>query len=242
MKEGFGQICPVAVACEVFARHWTPVILRELLAGSSRFNEIHRGVPLISRPLLARRLKELEAAGVVHSVPLANGRGREYRLTPAGEEFREVIERLGAWGQRWTMRVQSRNLDAGFLMWNVRRRIAREALPPRRTVARFDFGGVPAGHGPRRFWLLLDPPTIDLCLHDPGFEVNLYVQADLAAFARVWLGDQPLSAALRSGAVKLTGPRELTRAFPSWLMLSHFAGVARPQPGAARERPIKEIA
>lgn len=234
MKEGFGQICPVAMACEVFARHWTPVILRELLAGSSRFNEIQRGMPLISRPLLARRLKELEAAGVVQSAPLVNGRGREYRLTAAGEEFREVIERLGTWGQRWTVRVQTRNLDAGFLMWNVRRRIARESLPPRRTVVRFDFSGVPSGRGPRTFWLLLDRAGADLCVHDPGFEVDLYVQAELAAFARVWLGDQPFSAALGCGAVKLSGPRALMRAFPSWFMLSYFAAVPRRQPGIQR--------
>src|SRR5262245_61259582 len=143
MERGFGQICPVAMASEVFAQRWTPIILRELFAGSHRFNEIWHGAPLISRALLARRLRELEAAGVISSRPRPAGRGREYHLTPAGEEFREAIECLGAWGQRWTVRVDPRNLDAGFLMWNMRRRVAVDRLPSRRLVLRFDFTGLP---------------------------------------------------------------------------------------------------
>ncbi|HSN20895.1 MAG TPA: helix-turn-helix domain-containing protein, partial [Usitatibacter sp.] len=231
--KGFGQFCPVAVAAEVFSARWTPVILRELLAGTDRFNDLHRGIPLISRALLARRLLELERAGVVRREPLRGARGHRYALTPAGEEFRAVIESLGAWGQRWTVRVERRNLDAGFLMWNVRRRIALERLPRGRTVARFAFTGVPAARrGPKVFWLLLQPGQADLCVEDPGFEVDLYVEADLASFARVWLGDVALEAAIRSGEVRLAGPAELRRAFPSWLLLSRFAAV--PRPGASR--------
>src|SRR5215470_7375963 len=105
MKSGFGQFCPVAVACEIFAARWTPIVLRELFAGSQQFNEIHRGIPLISRALLARRLRELEAAGVIAREPLTEGRGHRYRLTEAGMEFRPVIEQLGTWGQRWTQPV-----------------------------------------------------------------------------------------------------------------------------------------
>src|SRR5512138_1228851 len=155
--KGYGQFCPVAVASEVFSARWTPIILRELLAGASRFNELHRGIPLISRPLLLRRLGERERAGVIRREPLESGRGHRYRLTPAGQEFRSVIESLGAWGQRWTARVEPDNLDAGFLMWNVRRRIAHDRVPPRRTVLRFKFGGIPAAkRGPRIFWLVLE--------------------------------------------------------------------------------------
>src|SRR5581483_12457086 len=122
---GYGQFCPVARACEVFAARWTPLILRELLAGSRRFAELHRGIPLMSRALLVRRLAELEAAGVVRSVPRRGGRGREYHLTAAGEEFRQVIEQLGAWGQRWARAALGPgNLDAGLLMWSLRRRMS----------------------------------------------------------------------------------------------------------------------
>jgi DNA-binding HxlR family transcriptional regulator len=225
---GFGQFCPVAVTCEIFAQRWTPIIVRELLAGSHRFNQLQRGIPRISRALLAQRLRELEGAGIVTSVPLSRGSGREYHLTDAGKEFRAVIEGLGTWGQRWTVRVDPRNLDAGFLMWNIRRRVALDRLPPGRTVVRFDFRGVPAAYrGPRKFWLLLERPEPDLCRTDPGFEVDLYVDAELAVMAKVWLGDLPFEHALRSNAVQLMGPRALVRTFPSWLLLSPVARVPR---------------
>src|SRR5688572_19037655 len=122
--KGYGQFCPIAVAAEVFAERWTPLILRELFAGERRFNDIRRGMPLISRSLLATRLRELEDAGVVESRPLARGRGRDYRLTPGGEELRHVVDGLGAWGQRWaTGQFDPHNIDVGVLMWNVRRRV-----------------------------------------------------------------------------------------------------------------------
>lgn len=239
MKSGFGQFCPVAVACEVFAERWTPIILRELFAGAQQFNEIHRGVPLISRPLLARRLRRLEAAGVITKEPRATGKGHRYCLSEAGREFNSVIEGLAAWGQRWTVRVDRRNLDPGFLVWNMRRRIARDRLPARRVVVRFKFSGVAAAYrGPRIFWLLLEPAQVDLCVEDPGFEVDLYLEADLAAMAKVWLGDVPFESVLRSGEVRLVGSRPLVKAFPSWLMLSRFAEVPRPQPSAHGGKPF----
>jgi DNA-binding HxlR family transcriptional regulator len=228
---GYGQFCPVAVASEVFAERWTPLILRELLAGVHRFSELQRGVPRMSRALLVARLRELEAAGVITRVPLPGGRGHDYRLTEAGKEFGAIIHGLGTWGQRWTTRVDPRHLDAGLLMWNIRRRIAVDRLPPRRIVVHVQFTRVPAGHrGPRTFWLVLQTPEPDLCVSDPGFEVDLYLEAQLSALVKVWLGDLPFDGALRSHAVQLTGPRALVRAFPSWLLLSSFAGVPRPAP------------
>jgi hypothetical protein len=187
---------------------------------------------LISRPLLARRLRELEAAGVITIEPLATGRGHRYRLTAAGEEFRSIVAGLGAWGQRWTTRVERRNLDPGLLVWNMRRRVAAERLPPRRVVVRLRFGGVAPGYrGPRVFWMILEREQVDLCVSDPGFEVDLYVEADLATMARVWLGELAFESALRARKVDLLGSRELVRAFPSWWLLSPYAGVPRPAPG-----------
>ena len=230
MERGFGQFCPVAVACEVFAQRWTPIILRELFAGAEQFNQIHRGIPLISRPLLARRLRELEAAGVITIEPLPTGRGHRYCLTEAGNEFRPVIDGLGAWGQRWTVRVDNKNLDPGFLLWNMRRRIARENLPARRVVVHLEFSGVANTYrGPLIFWLILDRTQVDLCIEDPGFDVDLVVNADLAAMAKIWLGDVTFETALRSGAVRVIGPRQLVKAFPSWLRLSRFASIPRSQ-------------
>lgn len=240
MRSGFGQFCPVAVACEVFAERWTPIILRELFAGAEQFNEIHRGIPLISRPLLARRLRRLEAAGVITMETRSSGRGHRYRLTDAGREFHSIIEGLGAWGQRWTVRVDRRNLDPGFLAWNMRRRIALDRLPPHRVIVRLKFSGAAATYrGPRIFWLLLERPQAQLCVEDPGLEVDLYLEADLAAMAKVWLGDVPFESVLRSNEVRLVGRRELVKMFPTWLMLSHFAAVPRAESGAsaATRRP-----
>ena len=228
MRAGFGQFCPVAVACEVFAERWTPLILRELLAGSKHFNEIHRGVPLMSRALLARRLRQLEETGVIERAHGTGERGHHYTLTPAGQEFQPVLEALGCWGQRWTVRVQRSNLDAGFLMWNVRRRIDRERLPDQRVVVCFRFSGIPRTYrGPTVFWLILEKTAVEICVEDPGVEIDLVVDADLAVMTSVWLGDMPFEEALRSKDVRLIGPRRLTSAFPTWLMLSHFAGVVR---------------
>jgi DNA-binding HxlR family transcriptional regulator len=206
------------------------MILRELFAGSDRFNQIHRGVPLMSRALLARRLRQLEQAGVIVRAQSTGERGHHYTLTPAGQEFRPVLEALGRWGQRWTVRVQRSKLNAGFLMWNVRRRIDRERLPDHGIVVCFRFSGIPRAHpGPRVFWLMLEKTAVELCIEDPGVEAELLVDADLAVMTSVWLGDISFEEALRSGGVRLMGPRRFTRAFPTWLMLSHFAGVERPQ-------------
>jgi DNA-binding HxlR family transcriptional regulator len=223
MKSVYGQFCPVAVASEIFAERWTPVILRELVLGSRRFNDIQRGVPRISRALLVKRLRELVSHGVVSS---ANG---EYRLTEAGQELGEVVVHLGTWGARWTAPVRRDRLDAKLLTWDMRRRIAVERLPEKRVTVRFDFRGVPAGHkAPKTYWLVLERPDVDLCIIEPGFEVDLYVDADLASFARVWLGEVPMRQAMRDGGITLKGERQAVRDFPSWLLLSTLAAVPRP--------------
>ena len=228
--KGYGQFCPIAVACETFAERWTALILRELLAGSRRFNEIREGLPMISRTLLAQRLHELEDTGIIESQPLARGRGREYRPTRAAQEFRAVLDGLGEWGQRWgTTQFDPGNLDLKLLMWNVRRRIDFERLPERRVVVRFDFRAFPARcRGFRTCWLLLERQGSDVCLKDPGYDVDLVVTADAGAMARVWTGAMTFAQAVQSGGLRLEGPRDLVRAFPTWLLLSHFAHVERP--------------
>jgi DNA-binding HxlR family transcriptional regulator len=227
----YGQFCPVAVAAEVFAERWTPVILRELVLGSRRFNEIQRGVPRISRALLVKRLRELQAHGVLTSA------GGVYRLTPAGVELGEVVVQLGKWGQRWTTPVQRDTLDARLLVWDMRRRIATDRLPEKRVVVRFDFRGVPGSHKwPRTYWLVLERPEVDLCIIEPGFDIDLFVDADLGSLSRVWLGEIPIRQAIRDGAVNLNGDRRLVRDFPSWLLLSTLAAV--PRPGESIQRRV----
>jgi DNA-binding HxlR family transcriptional regulator len=212
------------------------LILRELFAGSAHFNEIRRGLPLISATLLAQRLRALERLGVVSSVNAPGQRRAVYRPTAAGAEFKPLIQGLGEWGQRWAARFEPQNLDAEFLMWNVRRRVAPDRMPAQRVVMRFEFSGLPAGYRRARvFWLVSERGEIDLCLKDPGAEVDLEVSADVRSFARMWLGDLDFSEAVRKGGIRVAGRRELVRAFPVWLLRSQFAAVARPVIGK-RER------
>jgi DNA-binding HxlR family transcriptional regulator len=234
--KGYGQFCPVAKAAEVFAERWTPLVLRELVSGSHRFSHLHRGVPLMSRSLLAQRLVRLEDAGIVRSEARTKGRGREYFLTPAGEELRPVIERLGEWGQRWARnRISADDLDPGLLMWDIRRRVNTDRLPERRVVVRFDFRAVPKTvRSQATFWLILEQPDVDVCLKDPGYETDLVVDADLVALTQAWMGDVRLADAMRSGRVRVDGPTALVRAFPGWLARSGFADVERPRAGSAR--------
>jgi DNA-binding HxlR family transcriptional regulator len=219
---GYGQFCPVAQALEVLGERWTLLVVRELFSGSHRFNEIHRGVPLMSPTLLSQRLRRLQRAGIVERGPAG-----DYLLTGAGRELWPVVESLGVWGQRWARaEIRREHLDPSMLMWDMRRRIDLDAIPARRTVIELRFRGVERGHAV--WWLLLDRANVDVCLSDPGFGVDLLVDADLRTMIMVWMGDVPLTDALRAGRVVVTGTPALERAFPRWLRLSVLAGVERP--------------
>jgi DNA-binding HxlR family transcriptional regulator len=225
--QGYGQFCPVAKASEIFAERWTPLVLRELICGSHRFNDLQRGVPLMSPSILSQRLQTLQRAGVIERRPAAVGKGWEYHLTEAGEELRPIVEQLGAWGQRWARRkVEEGDLDASLLMWDVRRCVRPQSLPDRRVVVAFTFPD--AKTGLRHWWLVFHQGEVDLCLTDPGFEVDVHVVSGLRTMTGVWLGDLTVADAVRNGTMTLTGRRPLVRSFPTWVGLSPLAGVARP--------------
>jgi hypothetical protein len=184
----------------------------------------------MSRSLLAKRMRELERAGVVERRRGGDGSRSEYHLTPAGEELRPIIMGLGTWGQRWARSELSRDeLDPRLLMWDMQRNIETDALPSHRVVVRFRFPDV-RPNLPRVTWLILDRDDVDVCYRDPGFEVDLVVAGRLRALIGVWLGDTSMPAAVSSGDLQLEGPRTLIRAFPSWLRRSAFASVERPEP------------
>jgi DNA-binding HxlR family transcriptional regulator len=207
---GYGQFCPVAQAAEVITERWTPLVIRELLSGSRRFNDIHRGVPLMSSALLSERLKTLERCGVVERRLIRGARAHEYRLTQAGEELRPWVELMGVWGRRWAPReVTPQEADPALLMWDIRRNINVERLPNRRVVTYFHYQDAPKGK--RSWWLVLDPPEPDLCLTDPGFDVDLTVRTDAVTMTEVWVGDLDLAGAIRSKADRL-GRTELPQA------------------------------
>jgi DNA-binding HxlR family transcriptional regulator len=218
----YGQFCPVSRGAEIFAERWTPLILRELLSGSHRFSELQLGLPRISRNLLTQRLTSLRAAGVIERRPVERGRGFSYHLTQAGLELRPVVDALGAWGYRWAgSDLSPAKQDPILLMWFIRRRVRVRELRRARTVVRFDF------RRPRRsFWLRIEPPAVDLCFTDEGFEVELAVDADLAALTAVWLGRMRLNEAIAAGTVRLDGDADARPSFQRWFGLSPFAGGA----------------
>ena len=215
----YGQYCPVSQAADVLGDRWTLLIMREMVAGSTRFNEIERCLPRISRSLLAQRLRQLTRDGLVETVPLASGRGNEYRLTPAGKDLEPVLFAMGDWAARWILdEPRTEDLDPTFLMWWIHRRVNLDALPTGRTVMRFDV------LDPRRevYWLVLTPEEVSLCMTDPGFDVDVQITADCMALQRVYAGWGDLSDALVEGTIVADGRPGLLRRWPSWFAWSPF--------------------
>jgi DNA-binding HxlR family transcriptional regulator len=198
------------------------VLLRELVAGSTRFNDLRRGVPKMSPTLLSQRLKELEAAGVVERRALKSEKGVfEYRMTAAGKDLGPIVEAMGFWGQKWVEARRSlENLDPSLLMWDMRRNLNPTPLPDRRTVIEFLYPELPVS---KRFWWLVveNQGDVDLCWSDPGFDVDLYVSTDLRTMTAIWMGLTTIKK--EKEKVALTGNRGIADKMQSWLGLSPFA-------------------
>ncbi len=215
--KGYGQYCPLAQASQILCERWTLLVVRELIAGSTRFNELRRGVPLMSPTLLSRRLKQLETAGVVRRQ--RTGNDISYELTQAGEELRPAIELLGAWGHRWVRtRLGPEDLDAGLLMWDMRRCIDPAHFPEHRVVVQLHYMDAP--QGARDWWLVSESRDVDLCLADPGYEVDLLIRSPLATMTAVWTCQLPFRDAERSGEIEVVGDVGLARKLPDWLCAS----------------------
>jgi len=227
-KGSYKQFCPVAMASEILCSRWTMVLVRELICGSTRFNDLRRGLPRMSPALLSQRLKELEAADIVVRTPVANDPGVfEYTLTPAGRELEPLVMAFGSWGQRWIeSELSMQNLDASLLMWDMRRNIDPNPMPARRSVIQFRYPELPAAR--RVWWLLVTPGEgADLCSVDPGFDVDLYVATDLRTMTAIWMGLDSVKAATSSQRLMLVGDRKLAADMQRWLGLSRFAPVTR---------------
>jgi DNA-binding HxlR family transcriptional regulator len=220
MSRSYGQFCPIAKASEIFATRWTPLIVRELIAGSHSFNDIHRGVPLISRAVLVARLRELERHGVIERRPRAESKGHEYCLTAAGGGLRAVMAALGEWGMSYTHdRIKPSDLDPALLIWGLRHRVDLNALPNRRVVLRFEFSGVPATRTKFRImWLILERSGVDVCMKDPGFAVDLTLRGNIRDYVEVYLGHAKWRDAAGT-TLKFDGDLKIARALPVWLQL-----------------------
>lgn len=227
-ERSYRQFCPVAMAAEVLCSRWTVVLLREFFAGSTRFNELRRGVPRMSPALLSQRLKDLEAAGVLcRERPAGDPGVLEYRLTEAGRELEPIVMAFGVWGQRWvTTELSLQHLDAPLLMWDMRRSLNPTPMPVRRSVIQFRYPELPTTD--RSWWLIVEPgEAVDLCSVDPGFDVDLYVTSDLRTMTAIWMGLDSVRVAQAAQRLILTGDRQLARNMQTWLGLSPFAREAK---------------
>jgi DNA-binding HxlR family transcriptional regulator len=210
---GYGQYCPITRAVEVLGERWSILIVRDLLCGATRFNELSRCNPRLSRTLLSKRLRQLEQAGIVDHL------GDEYLLTEAGEALRPVVAGLGEWGATYQFGdPRESELDPELLMWWVHTRLDFSSFPDRRLVIEFRFRGIPD-----RFWIMRDGQGPSVCLHDPGFEIDAIIESDLATMYEIWLGRRDLKAAIRSSEVDIQGIPAIVRRLPSAMQLSPIA-------------------
>jgi len=237
-KMGYGQFCPVAKAAEILAERWMPLVVRELLAGSCHFGDLRRGIPLISPATLSQRLHELIDAGVVERISVEDASGRvEYHLTEAGKELRPIIRALGVWGQRWAQHdFRPEEIDPEALTWAMHRRLDLTQLPVNRAVLLFEFPDVEIRL--RRFWFVIDHGEVDVCLKNPGHDVDLTLATSIRTMVMVYLGQVEPEAAVRAGAIAFDGSRVLVRTFPAWCPRSPLAAAAR-HPAGVRMEPAQ---
>lgn len=224
----YNQFCPIAMASEIISTRWTLLLLRELIMGSTRFNDLRRGLPSMSPALLSKRLKELEDSGLISRRAAPRDMNvREYRLTEAGLALRPIVEAVGVWGKEWIRKEATlSNLDANLLMWDIKRTINTDPMPQRKCVIAFLFADQPQSR--RSYWLIVAPEEeIDLCMVDPGFDVDLFVSTDLRNMTAIWLGYASISQSIQNQKLTLTGDRELASNLLAWLRLSPFAPVAQ---------------
>jgi DNA-binding HxlR family transcriptional regulator len=217
----YGQYCPVAKALEILGDRWTLLIIRDMLAGMSHFNDLERGLPGISRALLADRLRHLQQSGVIVKRTINSRRkSTEYQLTQAGKELMDVIGSLVVWGANWAFGDPTPDeLDPVLLMWWMRNRVNTDRLPEHRVVVQFDFTGAETV----TFWLVLTTGDVTICLTDPGYEINVLVTADLSAYFQLWAGRIAYNQALRDYGIKVEGLPRFVRAFPNWFAWSQAA-------------------
>ncbi len=233
----YGSFCPVAQASEVVAQRWVPLILREIMVGYHRFNEIRHALPLISPSVLSQRLRTLEDDGVIRRQ--RDAEGVTYHLTPAGEALRPIVDLLGHWARKWVTRdYRSYELDPGVLMWSLRRHVVVAEFPIGRTVVHFQLEGAPRL---RRYWWIVvqrgEEEDVDVCMTDPGHPVTLTVVGKLRTLVDVLMGDEQLDEAQRRGGLMLEGERELVRRFDRLFEFDgseSFTGGGRPEAEAER--------
>lgn len=225
--KAYGQFCPLAQATQILCERWTLIILREMIAGSMRFSDLKKGVPMMSPSLLSTRLKQLIKAGVIEQKTKGD---KKYTLTQAGQEVRPMIELLGAWGHRWARsNLGSEDLDASLLMWDMRRTINPEVFPDHRIVVQFEFFDAPTGN--KKWWLISENGEIDLCHDDKGHEIDIIIQCSLATMTAVWTCQEKFNDMIKNKKIVVMGDPKLTNNLQDWIcssLLSRLGAITEP--------------
>lgn len=222
----YGQYCPIARTSELFAERWTPIIIRNMLAGCRTFTAIREGAPGIPKALLAERLVMLEEFGVIASTPRERGRGSTYELTQRGLELQRVCNAMGEWGARW-LEIAPDHLDPAYALWATCRLVDLGKVPKPGVIVRFDL----SNDRKRKFWMLLRQPQAELCTSYPGQPEDLVVVTDAETMVDLNLRRVRFGEAIASGRLQIEGMPRLVRGFPTWIRPSPFAHV---KPAAAR--------
>jgi DNA-binding HxlR family transcriptional regulator len=230
---GYGQFCPVAKATELIGEKWTLLILRELLLGTTRFNDFQRALSRMSPTLLAKRLRHLEASGIIIRKKLSGKKSYEYRLTAAGKQLEPLIEVLAVWGMRWARsQLMDDELDVEFLMRELQRRLQTQYLPDGETVICLIFDDLKKN---KSWWLLIEDDVVDLCTDDPGKDADLFITADVRTIVEIWEGDLDIRKALDNESVKVNGLRHLIRTMPDWFGVCIYKEIKRGDPALMRQ-------
>jgi DNA-binding HxlR family transcriptional regulator len=221
----YADYCPISGGVEVLGDRWTPLVIRELMVGAGGFNEIHRGIPRISRTLLAQRLRLLERRGLVRHSAGPDGRPGPYTLTPAGQGLTPIIWAMGHWAAEWTFGdPEDEDCDGLSLMWRLHQHAITAKLPQQRTVLQMTLTGAGAAEG----WLNIDRGAITVCKDNPGYDIDLAIEANTGQMQRWLVGLVPFRELIANGHARLLGPSRLARAFPTWFDTSFFAeGIRR---------------
>ncbi|MCK5394893.1 MAG: helix-turn-helix transcriptional regulator [Gammaproteobacteria bacterium] len=224
----YGQFCPVAKATELLGERWMILVLRELLLGSHRYSEFQRALSRMSPSLLTKRLKQLEAAGIIIRKAQQNRKGYDYFLTPAGKELAPIIEHLATWGMRWARgQLNDDELDVEFLMWDIQRRLQTDMLPDGETIFCFIFDDLTKF---KNWWLVAHDGEVDLCTENPGKDVDLYISTTLRNLVEIWEGDIEIKAAQGKKLIKTQGNLHLAKTMPDWLGICLYADVRPGDP------------
>lgn len=225
-KSGYGQYCPLAMSSEILCNRWTMLVIRELIAGSTQFNEIRRGVPLMSRTLLSARLKSLESMGLVTRSVTENGKRIRYQLTKAGRALEPIVSAMASWGQQWIEVEPSVEIvDTDFLMWDIKRNVRPMQYFPDRFVVQFHFPDAPLKK--KLHWLVFEKKEIDLCYVDPGYEVDVEIETGMQTMVKIWMGWMDFDKAISDGDLMINGPHKYTKNAKDWLGLSSFSHVKK---------------